>query len=136
VAGPAIVLYTDGASRGNPGLAGAGILVTAADGTELAARAVFLGECTNNAAEYQALLLGLEAALPLAPGKLTIRMDSELIVRQLNGQYRVKSPDLLPLYQRAVAFLRQFKVVQVEHVRREFNSRADRLANQAIDEAI
>jgi ribonuclease HI len=136
VAGPAIVLYTDGASRGNPGLAGAGVLITAEDGTELASRAVFLGECTNNAAEYQALLLGLEAALALAPGKLIIRMDSELIVRQLNGQYRVKSPDLLPLYQRAVTGLRKFRVVQVEHVRREYNSRADRLANQAIDEAI
>ena len=128
-----MVLYTDGASRGNPGPAGAGAMITDAEGATLAEKAVYLGETTNNQAEYQALLIGLEEAVKLAPARLTIRMDSELIVKQLNGEYRVRNRDLMPLHSRARELIGQLAAVEVVHVPREENIDADRLANQAID---
>ena len=128
-----LVLYTDGASRGNPGPAGAGALITDRDGTTVAEKAVYLGEATNNQAEYQALLIGLEEAVKLAPARLTVRMDSELIVKQLNGEYRVRNRDLQPLHGRARELMQRFGEVCVVHVPREENTHADRLANQAID---
>ena len=131
---PEIVLFTDGASRGNPGLAGAGIVITDPDGGILVERSVFLGETTNNVAEYQALVIGLEEALKLSPKRVTVRMDSELIVKQINGEYRVHNPGLLPHYRRASEMLSKIGEVQVFHVRRENNRQADRLANKAIDQ--
>jgi ribonuclease HI len=128
-----LVLYTDGASRGNPGPSGAGALITDKAGTIVAEEAVYLGEVTNNQAEYQALLIGLKAVVELAPSRLTVRMDSELIVKQLNGEYRVRNRNLLPLYGRAREFIRRLADVRVVHVPREQNVQADRLANQAID---
>ena len=128
-----LVLYTDGASRGNPGPAGAGALITDLEGATVAEKAVYLGEATNNQAEYQALLVGLKAAVKLAPSRLTVRMDSELIVKQLNGEYRVRNRDLLPLYSRARELIQRLADVRVVHVPREENAHADRLANQAID---
>jgi ribonuclease HI len=128
-----LVLYTDGASRGNPGPAGAGALITDLEGATVAEKAVYLGEATNNQAEYQALLVGLKAAVKLAPSRLTVRMDSELIVKQLNGEYRVRNRDLLPLYGRARELMQRLADVRVVHVPREENAHADRLANQAID---
>lgn len=128
-----MVLYTDGASRGNPSPAGAGAMITDSEGAPLAEKAVYLGETTNNQAEYQALLIGLEAVIKLAPARLIIRMDSELIVRQLNGEYRVRNPDLKPLHDRARELIGQLGDVKVVHVPREENVHADRLANQAID---
>jgi ribonuclease HI len=130
---PEIVLFTDGASRGNPGLAGAGILITDPEGNTLVERSVFLGETTNNVAEYQALVIGLEEALKLSPKRIIVRMDSELIVKQINGEYRVRNPGLLPHYRRASEILSKLEEVQVCHVRRECNRQADRLANLAID---
>jgi len=128
-----LVLSTDGASRGNPGPSGAGVLIATPDGTALVEKAVYLGEITNNQAEYQALLIGLEELCKLSPSQVTVRMDSELIVRQLNGQYRVKSSDLAPLYRRARELIVSLGEVQIVHVPREENRAADRLANQAID---
>ena len=127
------MLCTDGASRGNPGPAGAGAIITDEKGATLAEKAVYLGEVTNNQAEYQALLIGLQEAIKLAPARLIVRMDSELIVRQLNGEYRVRNRDLLPLHNRARELMQQLADVKVEHVPREENVYADRLANQAID---
>lgn len=128
-----LVLYTDGASRGNPGPAGAGALITDLEGATVAEKAVYLGEATNNQAEYQALLIGLKAAVKLAPSRLTVRMDSELIVKQLNGEYRVRNRDLQPLHSRARELMQRFGEVSIVHVPREENTHADRLANQAID---
>lgn len=131
-----VILYTDGASRGNPGPAGAGALIVAEDGETLVETYVYIGEATNNQAEYQALLIGLQEAVKLAPSRLTVRMDSELIVKQLNGQYRVRNRDLLPLYSRARELLQRFADFRLVHVPREENFRADQLANQAIDSAL
>ncbi|MCB2188943.1 MAG: ribonuclease HI family protein [Deltaproteobacteria bacterium] len=123
----------DGGSRGNPGPAGAGAVLLDPDGREVAALSRFLGRVTNNVAEYQALLLGLTEAQARGVRELEIKMDSELVVRQLQGTYRVKNPGLQPLYRQAKELLRQFAAVHIMHVRREFNSRADELANQAMD---
>jgi len=127
-------LYTDGASRGNPGEAGAGILLLDHRERELATRSVYLGVCTNNVAEYQALLHGLQLARELGCRRLEIFLDSELIVRQLQGRYQVKSPALKPLYTRVGNLLGQFAQWRISHVPRSDNSRADALANRAIDE--
>jgi len=108
-------------------------MITDSAGALLAEKAVYLGETTNNQAEYQALLIGLEAVIKLAPARLVIRMDSELIVKQLNGEYRVRNPDLKPLHDRARGLIGQLADVEVVHVPREENAHADRLANQAID---
>ena len=128
-----LVLYTDGASRGNPGPAGAGALIVDREGTTVAEKAVYLGEATNNQAEYRALLIGLQEAVELAPARLTVRMDAELIVKQLNGEYRVRNRDLLPLYGRVRDLVQRFTEIRFVHVPREENTHADRLANQAID---
>lgn len=129
------LLYTDGAARGNPGPAGAGAVLLDPRGNELAALTRYLGKATNNVAEYQALILGLEEAAIQKVRRLKVHLDSELVVRQLNGQYKVRNPHLKPLYQRVLALLRAFDQVSIIHVRREFNRRADQLANQAIDQA-
>jgi ribonuclease HI len=126
-------LYCDGASRGNPGPAGAGALLLNPQGESTAEAGEYLGETTNNVAEYRALLLGLQKARDLGVRRLRVFADSELLVRQLNGSYRVKAAHLLPLWQAAQQELRQFKTYAVSHVPREANSRADQLANRAID---
>jgi ribonuclease HI/probable phosphoglycerate mutase len=126
-------LFTDGASRGNPGQAGAGALLLDAEGRELAARSLYLGECTNNVAEYRALLLGLETALEQGCARLDIRLDSELIVRQLQGRYQVKNHALKPLFQEVSNLLARLESWTVAHVPREQNKRADQLANQGVD---
>lgn len=126
-------LFTDGASRGNPGQAGAGAVLLTEQGEELAARAVFLGTCTNNVAEYKALLIGLEEARRQGCTELAICLDSELIVRQVQGRYKVKNEALLPLFQQVRERLAQFKTWSIAHVPRAQNARADQLANQGID---
>ena len=123
----------DGGSRGNPGPAGIGVTITDDTGRPLYELGEFIGHCTNNVAEYTALLRGLSAAIAMGAASLTVRADSELVVRQLNGIYRVKSPDLKPLYAQAVNLMAQIKQVKVTHVYRESNSRADALANAAMD---
>ena len=129
-----VLLFADGACRGNPGPSGAGVFITTGDGDRLVEKAVYLGEGTNNVAEYQALIIGLEALQALDPVRVTIKMDSELVVRQVNGVYRVRNPRLIPLFQRAKELLGGLGEVRIVHIRREYNRDADRLANQAIDE--
>lgn len=127
------VLYTDGGSRGNPGPAGYGFVLTDGSSGTLLERGGFIGRATNNEAEYAGLLAGLEAALESGAKGILVRSDSELLVKQLNGQYKVKSPRLVPLCIKARRLLERFESWRVEHVRREFNARADELANEAMD---
>ncbi|MBU4276039.1 MAG: ribonuclease HI family protein [Proteobacteria bacterium] len=132
--GLSLILHSDGGSRGNPGPAGAGAVLYDEQGQEVAALSRYLGRTTNNEAEYQALLMGLNEAKRLGAARLTVKMDSELIVRQLEGKYRVKAPGLKPMYDEAKRLLQGFASVTIQHVRREFNKRADELANQAMDQ--
>ena len=126
--------YVDGGSRGNPGPAGYGVRIEQEDGT-IAELKESLGLATNNVAEYSGLIAALRWAAAHGISKLHIRADSELLVKQMRGEYRVKSPGLQPLYEQARALTRQIGDVTFEHVRREFNKEADRLANEAMDEA-
>ncbi|MEW6595841.1 MAG: ribonuclease HI family protein [Thermodesulfobacteriota bacterium] len=128
-----LTLYCDGASRGNPGEAAAGIVIIDHHGEEVVAKGVYLGQCTNNMAEYQALLLGLHEAHQLNAQQLAIRLDSELVVRQLEGRYQVKDAKLKPFYTKAISLLRGVAKYTITHVPRRGNKRADELANQALD---
>ena len=128
-----LLAWTDGASRGNPGPAAVGVVFTLADGTPLAAQAAAIGRATNNVAEYRAALAALEHAVRWQVPDLELRLDSELVARQLTGQYRVKSQDLLPYYRQVVDRTRRLQRFRVRHVRREQNRLADRLANLALD---
>jgi formyltetrahydrofolate-dependent phosphoribosylglycinamide formyltransferase len=127
------VLYIDGGSRGNPGPAAAGFVLTDGTGTRLCARAFFLGETTNNVAEYTAIHKGLEAAKQFGARRLTVFSDSELVVRQVNGEYKVKSEHIRPLFQQAISQLNEFENWKVKFVPREKNKEADRLVNQALN---
>jgi ribonuclease HI len=129
-----MLIYTDGAARGNPGPAGAGaILRDAADGTVLAEIAEPLGHATNNVAEWTAVRLALEEALRLGATHVDLRMDSELVARQISGIYRVKHPQLKPFHAAVMEMLRRFDGYTVGHVPRALNKDADRLSNVAID---
>jgi ribonuclease HI len=127
------VLWTDGAARGNPGPAGIGAILKSASGEVLYTGSEYLGHTTNNVAEYKAVLLGLAGALGQGVQHVEVRADSELLIKQLKGQYRVKSPGLKPLFDEARQLISRFKSVKLTHIRRELNSEADRLANQGID---
>jgi ribonuclease HI len=129
-------LYCDGASRGNPGPAAAGVVLLDPQGGQQVRKGRYLGQTTNNVAEYQALLLGLEEAHKLGVQKLQVFADSELMVKQLTGRYRVKSPHLLPLWRQALLALKQFEAYVVAHVPREENRLADEAANRAIDQKL
>jgi ribonuclease HI len=126
----------DGAARGNPGEAGCGAVIYDETGTVRQALYRYLGKATNNVAEYEGLLLGLEAVLGMGGVPLRVESDSQLLVRQLNGLYRVKDEKLKPLHQRALDLLQRLERYRIIHVRREQNQQADRLANQAIDTAL
>ena len=128
-------LYTDGGARGNPGPAGIGARLLTSAGDVAEDLADYIGHATNNVAEYQALLAGLEMALDHGVERLDVFLDSELVVRQVNGQYKVKDAGLKPLHQQACLLLSRFHDVEVRHVRREQNAEADRLVNEAIDAA-
>jgi ribonuclease HI len=130
----AAVAYIDGGSRGNPGPAGYGVRIEQSDGTTIELKQS-LGTCTNNVAEYEGLLAALRWADEHGVGELGIRSDSELLVKQMRGEYRVRNPGLQPLFAEAQRLVRGFGRVTFEHVRREFNKDADRLANEAMDEA-
>lgn len=132
-AGRKLIVETDGASRGNPGLAGAGIIIKDEKGNRIETLHEFLGVATNNQAEYRALIAGLEAAVRHHPDAVTVRMDSELVVKQMNGQYRVRHPEIVPLYLRASEVVATLPNVAFEHVPRERNRGADELSNLAID---
>ena len=131
---PLLHIHIDGASRGNPGEAGFGVHVAEPDGRIRAELYGYLGRATNNVAEYQALLHALRYALAQGARRVRVFSDSELVVRQVEGRYRVKHPDILPLFREAVALRGRFEEATVEHVRREQNRDADRLANRALDE--
>ena len=129
------LLMVDGAARGNPGAAGCGAAICDENGTVVQELSRYLGRTTNNVAEYEGLLMGLEALNRLGRKKIVVQSDSQLLVRQLNGEYRVKDEKLKVLYQRAATLLRHFDLYRILHVRREFNKIADRLANRGIDDA-
>lgn len=128
-----ITVEFDGGSRGNPGPAGVGIVLRAADGTPLVTLGKFIGRATNNVAEYQALITGLQKAQELGAKKILIRGDSELIIKQMRGEYRVRHPELKPLYEEAYHLLHGFTEAKLEHNLRHKNTLADKLANLAMD---
>jgi len=128
-----VVVHVDGGSRGNPGPAAAAAVATAAAGDVLLERNAYLGEATNNVAEYRAVQLGLELARELEAEDVEIINDSELVARQIEGRYKVKNPGLKPLYLETMEALRDFDRWTVRNVRRESNRRADELVNEALD---
>ena len=125
----------DGAARGNRGEAGCGAVIFDETGRVTRELCRYLGHTTNNVAEYQGLLIGLEEVLRLGGKRLRVESDSQLLVRQLNGLYRVKNRKLSQLHQKALGLLRRLDAYRIIHIRREQNRLADRLANRAIDDA-
>ncbi|MBI2909361.1 MAG: ribonuclease HI family protein [Chloroflexi bacterium] len=130
-----MIIYADGACRGNPGPAAIGVVLADGQGKTLDTLSRRIGIATNNQAEYWALIAGLELAAKVEASELEVRLDSELLVRQLCGRYRVKSAGLVPLYREVMRLLRHFSSAKVVHVPREQNRAADALANKALDEA-
>ncbi len=128
-----LTLQFDGGSRGNPGPAGIGVVVAAADGTPLITLGRFIGRATNNVAEYRALITAMEEAKKLGAKRVLIRGDSELIIKQMRGEYRVKNPDMKIMYDQARALIVQFEKATIEHNLRHKNEMADTLANLAMD---
>ena len=128
-----LIVSCDGAARGNPGPAGAGAQITTPDGRVVAEIAEGLGEATNNVAEYTAVILGLERAEELGATDVLLRSDSQLLINQLTGVYRVKTPHLQPLHRRVRGLAERFDSIRFEHVPRERNAEADRLANAGVD---
>lgn len=127
------MLYTDGGARGNPGPAAFAFVIEDPDGTVLDSRGQAIGVATNNVAEYSALVAGLERAAELGVDALEVRSDSELMVKQMRGEYRVKNADLKTLFLRASSAARSLRSVTYTHVRREHNKLADQLVNDALD---
>jgi probable phosphoglycerate mutase len=132
---PEIIAHIDGGSRGNPGPAAYGMTVETAQGQPVTALGKFIGRTTNNFAEYQGLLAALEYALSHGYPRLRVLTDSELMARQISGQYKVRSPDLKPLFDKAREMIARLESFSIRHVYREQNREADRLANQAMDDA-
>jgi ribonuclease HI len=133
--GPELTIYSDGASRNNPGEAGAGVYIL--EGNEPREKiARYLGQTTNNIAEYSAAIIGLEYAVRRGADRVKLLADSELLVKQLNGQYKVKNEGLKPLYLKAKGLITQIGHVEVKYIPREMNKEADALANRAIDEKL
>jgi len=130
-----VTIHVDGGSRGNPGPAAAAAVASDETGNPVAERNRYLGEATNNVAEYEAVLLALELARELAASEVEVVNDSELVARQIGGQYRVKQEHLKPLHRQVMDALRGFERWQVRSVRREHNVRADELVNEALDAA-
>lgn len=130
------LLMVDGAARGNPGEAGCGAVIADENGVVVKELSRYLGRTTNNVAEYEGLLMGLDALLKLGQKHIVVQSDSQLLVRQLNGEYRVRDEKLKVLFAQAMRLLRQFGSYRIVHVRREMNKLADRLANRGIDQAI
>jgi len=128
-----LIVACDGAARGNPGPAGIGVHVTTEDGSLVAEIARGIGEATNNVAEYTAAIEGLSLAQELGARTVTLRSDSLLLVNQLTGRYRVKTPHLQPLHRRVRGLAAGFERISFEHVPREQNREADRLANEGVD---
>ncbi len=130
-----LIINTDGGARGNPGPAGIGVVICDEHHRLISEHKNYIGEATNNVAEYQALILALNQASKIGADELLIQMDSELIVRQMIGQYKIKEPALKILAAEVIKLKNHFKKVEFKHVRREQNKEADRLVNEAIDAA-
>lgn len=128
-----ITIHIDGGSRGNPGPAAAGVVLRDEEGVVLYQGGLFLGHATNNVAEYSGLVAGLKQAAALGASAVTVVSDSELLVRQMNGQYRVKNEGLKPYFEQAQELAAGFSKIVFQHVRREFNKQADGLVNQALN---
>ena len=131
-----VIVHVDGGARGNPGPAAAAAVVSDPDGQVLDEAAEVLGVATNNVAEYRGLLLGLQRAQQLGATEVEVVNDSELVAKQISGEYRVKNAGLKPLFAETMAALRTFGAWKVGSVRRESNERADALVNEALDEAL
>ncbi len=131
-----IELFTDGASWGNPGKAGAGVVIYDSNKKVINKFGKFIGEATNNVAEYMALIYGLEEALILGAQNITVNLDSQLIANQLEGLYKVKEPTLKVLFDQASRLMQGFKKIEIKNIERQKNKEADKLANLAIKEAI
>lgn len=129
-------LFTDGAARGNPGPAGAGAVIISPEGHVVAKVGKFLGEETNNVAEYMGLIIGLKRAKAMGIKELDVLADSELMVKQLNGDYAVKAEHLKPLHDEAKGLLKAFSDIEIRHIPREENAQADAMSNRAIDERL
>jgi len=129
-----VTVHVDGGARGNPGPSAVAAVASDGSGQELAERSAYIGETTNNVAEYKAVLLGLELARELGATQVDVVNDSELVSRQIEGRYKVKNAGLKPLHQEAIESLDGFDEWSVTSVRRESNERADELVNQALDE--
>jgi ribonuclease HI len=128
-----LTVNVDGGARGNPGPAAIGVVVRDSDGGILATVSETIGEATNNVAEYRALIAGIEQARLLGADRLELFGDSELVVKQVRGEYKVKNPGIRPLHAEVVEALRGFDVWSIDHVRREQNADADALVNDALD---
>jgi ribonuclease HI len=133
-ASTAMRVFSDGAARGNPGPAGAGAVLTDSKGNVLARLGRYLGRQTNNVAEYQGLLIGLRRAQEMGAREIEVRADSQLMIRQLKGEYAVRNAALKPLHAEALRLLRSFGSFGLEHIPRAENSLADEMSNRAIDE--
>lgn len=131
-----ILLYTDGASRGNPGEASVGIIIYDHDGNVLKEEGEAIGVATNNVAEYKAVIKGLECAKELGATGVTLYADSQLLVRQITGEYKVKSEGLRPLFEKVKKLITNFEKFSANHVPREQNKEADKLANLALDNSL
>jgi ribonuclease HI len=128
-----LTIFADGGSRGNPGPAASGAVVTDESGTVVREIGTFLGTTTNNVAEWTGLISGVEAALELGADEIIIRLDSELVIKQLTGVYRVKHPNMIPLHAKAKALLKKFRHVDIKHVPRRQNAAADAVVNAVLD---
>lgn len=128
-----LIIYTDGGARGNPGPAGIGVVVCDANKKVVAEVSRYIGETTNNQAEYQAVLAGIKKAKDLGATEVIFYLDSELVVKQLNREYKVKNKELAPWFVKIYNATLDFKKVSFHHIRRELNKEADKLANEAMD---
>lgn len=128
-----LIIYSDGGARGNPGPAGIGAVLYDEHKKVVATISEYLGETTNNQAEYKALIAALIKAKELGAKELECNLDSELVVKQLKREYKVKNPDLAPLFLKIHNLSMDFKNISYSHIRREFNKEADKLANEAMD---
>jgi len=128
-----VYIYADGGSRGNPGPAGIGVVILDEKKKRIKELSKYIGEATNNNAEYNALICGLEEALSLKADEAVVYLDSELVARQITGVYRVKNEEIKPLFERALAALKCFKSFEIKHIDRLKNKEADKLVNKAIN---
>lgn len=128
-----LIIYADGGSRGNPGPSGIGVVIQDDKGKTVNELNKYIGIATNNIAEYNAVIYGLQEALIQRADKVELRLDSELVAKQLNGEYKVKSEEIKPLFLQALHLISGFKNIVIKHIKREENSEADKLVNKAIN---